>query len=155
MVGVIDPVGRGLVASLAHPGGNVTGLTFTVGVEIVGKHLQLLKEAVPKVSRVAVLSYSATGVPSPGYRREEEAAARALGVTLQFYGVRAPEELEGAFAAMTKARAEALLVLPHPFIWVHAQRIVDLAAQSRLPAVYPSQRRCRGRGTHGLCGERT
>ncbi len=65
-----------------------------------------------------------------------EAAAQALGVTLQFYEVREPEEFEGAFTAMTKARAEALLVLPHPFIYVHARRIADLAAQSRLPAVY-------------------
>ena len=68
-----------------------------------------------------------------------EAAARALDVTLQLYGVKEPEELEGAFAAMTKARAEALLVLPAPFMWSHARRIVDLAAQSRLPAVYPDR----------------
>jgi ABC-type uncharacterized transport system substrate-binding protein len=138
MVAVIDPVGRGLVASLAHPGGNVTGLTGTVGVEIVGKYLQLLKEAVPKVSRVAVLGYS-TDPPERTFRREVEAAARALGVTLQFYGARVPEELDGAFTAMTKARAEALLVQPHAFIYTHAQRIVDLAAQSRLPAVYPGR----------------
>jgi putative ABC transport system substrate-binding protein len=136
MVGVIDPVGRGLVASLAHPGGNVTGLTESVGREFVGKYLQLLKEAVPKVSRVAVLGYS--GSPA-FYRREMEAAARSLGVTLQFYEVRESEELDGAFTAMTKARAEALLVLPYPFVWVHARRIVDLAAQSRLPAAYPGR----------------
>ncbi len=135
MGSVTDPVGKGLVASLAHPGGNVTGLTYYAGTEIAGKHLQLLQEVVPKVSRVAVLGYS-TGVPSPDYRREEEAAAGALHVTLQQYGVRAPEELEGAFTAMTKARAEALLVMPHPFIWVQRQRIVELAAQSRLPAMY-------------------
>jgi ABC-type uncharacterized transport system substrate-binding protein len=135
MVSVTDPVGRGLVASLAHPGGNVTGLTDTVGVEIAGKQLQLLKEAVPQASRVAVLWYS-TGLPSPAYRREEEAAARALGLTLQFYSIKTPEELEGAFTAVTKDRAEALLVEPSPFIWVHRQRIVALAAQSRLPAMY-------------------
>ncbi|HWT77500.1 MAG TPA: ABC transporter substrate-binding protein [Candidatus Methylomirabilis sp.] len=93
MVGVIDPVGRGLVAGLAHPGGNVTGLTDTVGMEMEGKRLQLLKEAVPKLSRVAAL-YG--GSPEPLLMREREAASRALGVTLQVYRVQAPEELEGA-----------------------------------------------------------
>jgi len=135
MVDVGDPVGRGLVASLVHPGGNVTGLTFTF-MEMEGKRLQLLKEAVPKASRVAVLSYL-TGAPRSGFRREEETAARALGVTLQFYEVRALEELEAAFVAMKKERAEALLVVPDPFFYLHAQRIVDLAAKSRLPAMYP------------------
>ena len=134
MVSVTDPVGRGLVSSLAHPGGNVTGLADAVGV-MLGKHLQLLTEAVPKVSRVAVLSY-VSSVPSPGSRREEEAAAQALGLTLQFHDVRAPEEFAGAFAAMTKARADALLTEPWAFMWVHRQRIVDLAAQFRLPAIY-------------------
>ena len=84
MVGVTDPVRRGLVPSLAHPGENVTGLTYTAGPEIVGKHLQLLKEAVPKVSLVAVLGYGDPGF----YRPVIEEAAQALGVTLQFYGVR-------------------------------------------------------------------
>ena len=135
MVGVIDPVRRGLVASLAHPGGNVTGLTATVGMEVLGKRLQLLKEAVPKVSRVAVLYYS--GGESAGAASVMEEAARALDVTLQHYGVRDPEELDGAFAAITKARADALLVDPHPFIARHPGRIAALAAQSRLPAVYP------------------
>jgi putative ABC transport system substrate-binding protein len=137
MVGVIDPVRRGLVASLAQPGGNVTGLTDTF-MEMEGKRLQLLKEAVPTVSRVAALSYS-SGPPSPTanpLQGEVEAAARALGVTLQSYGVRAPEEFEGAFASMTKARAEALFVRSDPLWNAHVQRIVDLAAQSRLPAIY-------------------
>ena len=138
MVNVPDPVERGLVASLGHPGGNITGLTYTAGVEIVGKHLQLLKEVVPRVSRVAVLRYLSV-LPSPSYRREMEAAARGLGLTLQFYDVQAPEELEGAFAAMTKARAEALFVVPSPFLSLHRRRIVDLAAQTRLPAMYPGR----------------
>ena len=136
MVGVIDPVRRGLVASLAQPGGNVTGLTHTVGVEIVGKYLELLKEAVPKVSRVAVLSHSG-GPTGSIFQKEREAAARALDVTLQSYGVRGPEEFAGAFTAMTKAGAEALLMEPDPFWEAHRQRVVDLVAQSRLPAVYP------------------
>jgi ABC-type uncharacterized transport system substrate-binding protein len=139
MVGVIDPVRRGLVASLPHPGGNVTGLTDTAGVEIMGKSLQFLKEAVPKVSRVAVLRYSGPRSDRVILQTEEEAAARALHVTLQFYTVGVPEEFEGAFAAITKARPDALLVRPHPLFWTHTKRIVDFAAQSRLPAVYPSR----------------
>jgi putative ABC transport system substrate-binding protein len=134
MVGVINPVGRGLVASLARPGGNVTGLADAAGPDIAGKLLQLLKEAVPTAARVAVLGYSSGEAT---YQSDLQAAAQALGVTLQSYGVRAPEELEGAFTAMTKTEAEALLVQPHPFIGAHIQKIVDLAAQSRLPAVYP------------------
>ncbi len=133
MVGVIEPVRRGLIASLAHPGGNVTGLTDTVGMQQEGKRLELLKEVVPKLSRVAVLGHFP---PDPLFREEREAAARALGLTLQDYGVRTPEEFAGAFAAMTTARAEALFVVPNPFWEGHEQRIVDLAAQSRLPAIY-------------------
>jgi putative ABC transport system substrate-binding protein len=135
MVGVIDPVEVGLVASLAHPGGNVTGLTFTAGPEIAAKHLDLLKEAVPKLSRVAVLLDPASYYAAQA--RETQAAARTLGLTLQFYEVRHPTEFAGAFTAMTTARAEALLVLPHPFMYVHGRRIAELAAQSRLPAMYP------------------
>jgi putative ABC transport system substrate-binding protein len=135
MTGIGNPGTLGLVASLARPGGNVTGLTNMIGAEIMGKRLQILKEAVPRVSRVAKLS-DLTGVPCQECRREEEAAAQALGLTLQQYGVRAPEELEGAFTAMTKARAEALYGAPGNSFWVHRQRIVTLAAKSRLPAIY-------------------
>ncbi len=136
MVYVIDPVKEGFVASLAQPGGNVTGVTMVAGLEIVGKHLELLKEAVPKVSRVAVLSNPVSSL-NPSLLQEIQAAARALGVTVQFYEFRDLNELDGAFAAMTKARAGGLLVVPHPFIYVHARRITDLAAKSRLPTVYP------------------
>jgi putative ABC transport system substrate-binding protein len=136
MMGASDPVGMGFVASLAHPGGNVTGLTDTVGWEVVGKQLQLLKEAVPKASRVADLYSPAAGPPIPAWRTEPEAAARALGLTVLTYRVQAPEELEGAFAAMTKARAEALLVEPSGFFDAHQQRLVDLAAKSQLPVMY-------------------
>ena len=138
MVEVTDPVGRGFVASLGHPGGNITGLSDTIGVEFRGKQPQLLKEAAPKVSRVALLRYSRPG-GSPGLWREEEEPARALGLTLQLYAVRAPEELEGAFTAMTKARAEALLVEDFAFVWAHAHRIVELSAKSRLPDMYPGR----------------
>jgi putative ABC transport system substrate-binding protein len=140
MGGVIGPVERGLVASLAQPGGNVTGVTSTP-IEFEGKRLQLLKEALPTVSRVAVL-YHLGGASAPldpfVFDREIEAAARALGLTLQYSGVLDPEDLAGAFAAMTKKRAEALFVGSAPFWGVRnqVQLIVELAAQSRLPAVY-------------------
>jgi len=139
MYGVIDPVNRGLVGSLARPGGNVTGLADDAGLEILGKSLQLLTEAVPTASRVASLHppASSAGNPAPtNWRSIVETEARALGVTLQPYPLRGPEDLEGAFAAMTKARAEALLVVPSPFFAVHRQRIVGLAAQHRLPAMH-------------------
>jgi putative ABC transport system substrate-binding protein len=142
MLSVIEPVSRGLVASLARPGGNVTGVTDTAGVGIYAKYLQFLKEAVPTISRVAALRYSGT-LREPAWanemNREIEAEARALGVVLQSYYVTVPDELGPAFAALTKARAEALLVVPHPFLSAHVQRIVDLAAQSRLPAMYPDK----------------
>ncbi len=136
MVYVFDPVRLGLVASLARPGGNVTGVAFIAGPEIAGKYLELLKEAVPKVSRVAVLS-NPDSPASPFLLRETQVAAQVLAVKLQILEVQSPNELEGAFAAMSRERAGALLVLGHPFTFYHAKRIADLAAKSRLPAVYP------------------
>ncbi len=140
MVAVTDPVRWGLVASLAHPGANVTGLTDTVGNAPVGKRLQLLKEAAPKISRVATLGYLMPGGACTEREAEvcawRDAEARELGLTLQYYGVKAPEELPGVFAAMTKAHADALFVGDWTFLVMHAKRIVDLAAESRLPAVY-------------------
>ncbi len=137
MIGVIDPVRRGVVASLAHPGGNVTGPTDDVGPSLAGKYLQLLKEAVPRASRVAVLVPRPNPLEPPSaYLSETQSAARALNVTLETYRVQAPGEIEGAFTAMIQARAEALLVLSHPSFVLHAQRIVDLAAKSRLPAMF-------------------
>jgi len=133
MVYVGDPVEEGLVASLAQPGDNVTGLSFFTGPEIVGKYLELLKEAVPKVSRAAVLFHQAT---RPVFLREAQAVAQALAVKLQPLEVRSPNDLEDAFAAMTKGRAHGLFVLPHPFTFAHARRIADLAAKKRLAAVY-------------------
>ena len=138
MIGVINPAGRGLVESLARPGANVTGLAEDAGVQIVGKYLQILNEAVPKLSRVAFLAYQTEPIEIV-FRSEAEAAARALDVMPQFHYVREPEKLEATFAAMTKARAEALVVMPHPFMSTHARRIVELAAQSRLPAIYPDR----------------
>ncbi len=136
MVYVADPVANKLVASLAHPGGTITGVAYTVGPEIVGKHLQLLKEAIPTLARVAVLSDPAYP-QTPAFLQESQVAAQVLGLTLQPYSVRDPAEFEGTFAAMTKARADGLLVLPHPIVFAHPTRVAALAAQSRLPAMYP------------------
>jgi putative ABC transport system substrate-binding protein len=135
MVNVSNPVERGLVANLARPGGNVTGPTDTL-LETQGKLLQLLKEAVPTISRVAVLSHPGV-TPEPTFGRDRETAALALDMTLQVYAIRDPAEFAGVFAAMTKAKAEALFVVADPFWQAHIQRIVELAAQSQLPAVYP------------------
>jgi putative tryptophan/tyrosine transport system substrate-binding protein len=135
MYGVIDPVGRGLVANLAHPGGNVTGLADAL-VEMEGKRLQFLKEIAPKVSRVAVLYRSGRGVES--WMRYLEPSARALALNLQAYPVQNPTELADAFAAMTKAGEEVLYVVPTG-IWEMGdsrQRMVEFAAQNRLPAIY-------------------
>jgi putative tryptophan/tyrosine transport system substrate-binding protein len=137
MVYVTDPVGSGLVTSLARPGGNVTGLTWAVGSQLVGKHLELLKEIVPKLSRVAVLFNPASSPYTAPLLKETQATAQALGLTLQLYEVQDPSEYSAAFAAMTKARREALLVLGHALFFTQAGRITELAAQSRLPAVYP------------------
>jgi putative ABC transport system substrate-binding protein len=127
-----DPVGSGLVASLARPGGNVTGLS-SLTPELVGKRLQLLKEAVPGISRVAVLSNPT--IPTVRLDlRAAEVAARSLKVQLQVLEARAPSDF--ASAAMTKDRAGALIVLGGPMFFGHRTRIVELAAQSRLPAMY-------------------
>jgi putative tryptophan/tyrosine transport system substrate-binding protein len=133
--GSADPVGLGFIASLARPGGNVTGLSYSVGPEIVGKELGLLKEIVPTVRRVAILSNPASPV-QPLFIRELNSAARSLGVQLQPLEVRAPNEFEGAFAAMAKERVGALLVVADAMFVFHRRRLVDLAARSRLPAAY-------------------
>jgi len=136
MVYVAEPVTNKLVASLARPGGNVTGVSYTAGPEIAGKYLQLLQEIVPTLSRVAVLLYPDYPV-TPAFLREAQAAAQALGLTLQPYEAKAPEEFARAFAAMTKARSDGLLVQVNPIVFAHPKRVAELAAESRLPAVYP------------------
>ena len=132
-----DPVGDRFVASLARPGGNITGLSF-LGPELVPKRLELLKEALPKVSRVAALWHP----DDFGERttrdmlKQTEAAARTLGVHLQLVGVRGPNELDRAFSTMTKERAEALIMFPSPILSSEGRRIVDLAAKHRLPSMF-------------------
>jgi putative ABC transport system substrate-binding protein len=129
-----DPVGSGLVVSLARPGGNVTGLS-SLSPELIGKRVQLLKEAVPGISRVAVLSNPT--VPSHALDlREAEVAARSLKVQLQVLEAQAPSDFASAFSAMTKDRAGALIALGGSIFYGHRTRIVELAAQSRLPAMY-------------------
>jgi len=127
-----DPVEEGLVASLARPGGNLTGLAFQVRA-LTMKRLELLKEAVPRVTRVAVL-WEPSG--SPTSYKPAETAARALRLRPQFLEVRGPADLEPAFNSATTKRVEALLVLASPFFYAHRQTVVDLAARRRLPATY-------------------
>ncbi len=134
MTGHPNPVGMGLVASLARPGGNVTGLS-ALSPEIWGKQLELLKETVPRVSRVAVLG-NPTNPAYPLLLREVEVAARSLGVQLQTLEARGPDDFERAFAAMLRERAGALLVQLDGMFLLHRTRIADLAAKSRLPAMY-------------------
>jgi len=135
MVGVGDPLGSGLVDSLARPSGNVTGPSSMLA-EASAKQLALLKETVPSASPVAVLWNPANPVWQASALKQTEAAARAMGLRLQLLEARGPDELESAFAAMTKERAGALFV-PADIIFVrHAQQMADLAARHRLPAMY-------------------
>ena len=134
MVAGADPVGSGLVASLARPGGNLTG-SSALSPELSGKRLQLLMEALPGVSRVAVLWNPADPAKALDLR-ETQATGQALGVQLQVLEVQGPEDFERAFAAMTSDRAEALITLGDPLTVSHRMRIVDLAAKSRLPTMY-------------------
>jgi putative ABC transport system substrate-binding protein len=134
MAVVPDPVGSGLVASLARPGGNVTGLSL-LAVDLAGKQLELLKAAVPSLTRVAV--FQNPGLPAhPPMLKGIETAAGTLGVKVQALEVRAAEEVERAFAAMTRERAGALVVLPDPVFYNHRVRVAELAAKHRLPAMY-------------------
>ena len=129
-----DPVREGLVAGLARPGGNITGLSY-VSVDLAPKQLELLKSAAPRVSRVAVLWNRAIPVHAQ-LLREVEVAARTLAVTLQAVEVNDPDKLEGAFVAMKRERANGLLVLPNTMWTMHQARLLDLAARHRLPAMY-------------------
>src|SRR5215471_14761948 len=135
MITVRDPVGTGLIASLARPGGNVTGMSGSAGLEWVAKQLELLKETVPEIRRVAILSNPANAYHQLAIR-EVNVAARSLGVRLQLLEARGPNEFDGAFAAMAKERVGALLVLSDGIFSLHRTRLADLAAKSRLPAAY-------------------
>jgi putative ABC transport system substrate-binding protein len=133
-----DPVTDGLVTSLAHPGGNVTGLS-NLAPELVGKCLEQLKEAVPQVSLVAVLWQPGAVGGRTDMLKGAEVAARALGVRLQLVEARGPADFKRAFSDMTGARAGALTVLPGAIFFSERRRLVDLAAKHRLPTVYTSR----------------
>jgi putative ABC transport system substrate-binding protein len=129
-----DPVGMGLVASLARPGGNITGLS-QMSPELMGKRLELLKEMVPSASRVAVL-FNPANPTSPLQVQESQATAPALGVTLLPFEAQAANEIDRAFTAMHQERVEALIVVGDPMFGTHQRQVVELAAQARLPAMY-------------------
>jgi putative ABC transport system substrate-binding protein len=135
--GVGDVIAGGVVASLARPGGNFTGLSVTTGAELEGKRLQLLKEAVPGVTRVAVLWHPrqvlSWGDTSGG--QAVQVAAQALGVQRQVVQAQSPADFEGAFAAMTREGAEALYVHPASMFFMHSQRLMALALERRLPTI--------------------
>jgi putative tryptophan/tyrosine transport system substrate-binding protein len=134
MVNIGDAVRTGLVASLARPGGNITGMSI-MNPEVVGKMLEILKDVLPTVSRVAILWNPA----GPGHALQVQAAevaAQALGVQLHRVEASSPEAFDGAFAAMTRAHAGALLVLGEPMFSQHRSRLAELAATSHLPAIY-------------------
>jgi ABC-type uncharacterized transport system substrate-binding protein len=134
-----DPVTDGLVTSLARPGGNVTG-SSNLNPELVGKCLELLKRAVPGVSRVAVLWHpgASTERTNKEMLKAAEVAARPLGVRLQFVEARSPADFDRAFSDMTRARG-GLTVLPGAMFFSERRRLVDLAAKNRLPVVYPQR----------------
>lgn len=134
MVGVSDPVGTGLIASLARPGANITG-TSSMTAEVVGKQLEVLKATLPKIPQVATLWNPANPVFQAIQRRESEVAARTLGMQLRILEARDFSEIERAFAVMASERTRALLVLGDPVFISHRKRIADLAAYGRLPAV--------------------
>jgi putative ABC transport system substrate-binding protein len=127
-----DPVGSGFVASLARPGGNITGLS-TLSPELNGKRLQVLKEIITKLSHVAILG---TGSGSMETVKELDLAAGALGVKLQYLLVLAPKDIDTGFRAATKRRADAVLVLANPVVNSQRAQVVELAAKSRLPVIY-------------------
>jgi putative tryptophan/tyrosine transport system substrate-binding protein len=134
-VAVAEPVELGLVQSLARPGGNITGLTSSVGPEISGKQLELLKGLVPKVARMALL-WNPTTPGNETRLRQAEMAARSLKVEPQTLEVRSGDDYDRAFAAMTTGRAGALLVVGDVMFATHRSRLTALAAKSRLPAIY-------------------
>jgi putative ABC transport system substrate-binding protein len=136
--GAAEPVTDGLVVSLARPGGNVTGLS-NVAADLVGKRLELLKQTVPKLTRVAVLWQPTPGSTDEDMLKAADVAARALGIQLQPVEARGSADLDRAFAEVLKAGAGALTVLPIANFFSERKRIVAFAARNRLPGVYPGR----------------
>jgi putative ABC transport system substrate-binding protein len=134
----VTQLALGFVKSLARPGGNITGLS-TQAPELSGKRLELLKEIVPNLSRIAVLWQP--GEPGTALRaKETEAVARSMGIKPQMIEVKAPAEFEGAFAEIKRSRAEALISLRSPLIGNRADKIIELAAINRVPVIYDEKR---------------
>jgi putative tryptophan/tyrosine transport system substrate-binding protein len=134
MVGTTDPVGQGLVASLNRPGGNVTGLTL-LSSDLSAKQLELLREAVPQASRIAMI-WEAGNEGTAIAARNAESAAQALGISLQSLAVRGIDDFDGAFASMVHDRAAALIVGGSAVFFAERTRLIDLAAKHRLPAIF-------------------
>jgi putative ABC transport system substrate-binding protein len=136
MVGLgVDPVKAGLVESLARPGGNVTGIT-NLNTELSGKRLELFKEAVPKLARVAVLYDPSTLASVSELKEVLPVAARALGLTVQSWEVRGADDFDRVFAALNKQRPNGLYAPPGPLFTTNRNRIVDFALKSRLPSMW-------------------
>jgi putative ABC transport system substrate-binding protein len=138
MAGGGNPVETGLVESLAKPGGNITGLA-TIQNELTGKRLELLKEAVPKISRVAMVFNPEGQVPTQGYE-PLKGTAQSLKISLEPLEIRNPNEIDKAFAAIPKNRVDALLLESDPVFNINRQKVIALAAKNRLPAMYPERR---------------
>ena len=135
MISVTDPVGIGLVTSLARPGSNVTGGSFSVGIEIIGKQLQLIKDALPRASSVAIL----LNTTNPGHAfilDKMKADAKSLGLSLRLLDARAPDEFDRVFAVMAKDHVDALLVVADAMFQANRTRLSELAAANRLPTMY-------------------
>jgi putative ABC transport system substrate-binding protein len=130
-----DPVASGFVASLARPGGNITGLS-NLSPELSGKQLELLKEIIPKLSRVAVLGGTSTAPAIASALKEIELAAAAFKIKLQYLAVQSPKDIETAFRAAGEGRAGAMLVMSGPIFNSNRTQIAKLAVKSRLPAIY-------------------
>jgi putative ABC transport system substrate-binding protein len=135
MLGAAEPVELGLIASLARPGGNITGLSWSVNLEIIGKGLQILKEALPKVRHVAILWNSSNPAQAIAIK-DVKASARLAGVQLLLLDVRGPDEFERAFATMAKQRVDAVLVVADALFVSHRARIAELEARYRLPSMH-------------------
>jgi putative ABC transport system substrate-binding protein len=148
MTGVSDPVGQGVVASLARPGGNVTGLNTLIS-ELFGKRVGLLKELVPGATRVAVL-FNMGNPSSPPAWKEVETAARSLGIQPQLFDVRKAEDLGPAFESAIRQRADALVVGQDTLTQANQRLIVELAAKHRLPAIYASMEFAGGLVIYGV-----
>ena len=152
MINVGDPVGLGLVASLARPGANVTGLSFGIGMDTFGKALELLKDAVPDLHRIAILS----NPTNPAHALAIDAlkgAARKVGAQLELVSARAREEFESAFASAANARVGALMVVSDAMFSIHAQSLAELVAEAQASVHARAQGRCGGRRPHVLWPE--